>query len=143
MKKGHLFDGPLSLFLISELMTTGNDDTGAGAVSVFIGRVRGDHADGKQVAAIEYSAYSEMAEKEILNISAKICHEFPDVRNIVIAHSTGLVKAGEASLFLMVTAGHREQATLACRNALEMIKDNLPVWKKEIFEDSSARWKQE
>lgn len=140
-KQRHLVDGPITPSLISELLTLGNDDTGAGALSVFIGKVRDDDQEGKKVTAIEYSAYPEMAEKETDIIISIVRSSFSDVRNIIIVHSTGLVKTGEASLFIMVTAGHRDQATRACRHTLEMVKERLPVWKKEIFNDSAARWK--
>lgn len=142
MKRRHLTEGPISPVLISELMTLGNDDPGAGAVSVFIGRVRNDEEGGRRVSAIEYSAYPEMAEKEAENIISIVLTAFTDLRHIYIAHSVGVVKAGEASLFILVSAGHRDQATRACRHAVEMVKERLPVWKKEIFDDDTTRWRQ-
>ncbi|MCI0522528.1 MAG: molybdenum cofactor biosynthesis protein MoaE [Bacteroidales bacterium] len=133
MKNKYLIAGPLTPALISELMSPGNDDTGAGAEAIFIGRVRDDENDGIRVSAIEYSAYEEMAVKETEAIIDTVRSAFSDVRSVIIVHSTGTVKAGEASLFIMVTAGHRDHATRACRHTLEMIKEKLPVWKKELF----------
>jgi molybdopterin synthase catalytic subunit len=133
MKNRYLVAGPITPLLISELMTLGNDDTGAGAVSIFIGRVRDDEVEGKRVRAIEYSAYDEMAEKEAGEIVRTVKQAFSDVKTVIIVHSTGIVRAGEASLFIMVTSGHRDHATRACRHTLEMVKEKLPVWKKEIF----------
>jgi len=133
MKRSYLTDGPITPDLISGLMTLGNDDAGAGAVSVFIGRVRDDEADGRRVTAIEYSAYEDMAEKETDEIVRTVRSAFSDVRSVIIVHSVGLVKAGETSLFIMIASGHRDQATRACRHALEMVKERLPVYKKEIF----------
>lgn len=133
MKNRYLVDGPITPMLISELITPGNDDSGAGAISVFIGKVRNDEVDGKRVCALEYSAYEEMAVKEADVIINTVKLAFSDVRTIIIVHSTGIVKAGETSLFIMVTSGHRDHATRACRHALEMVKEKLPVWKKEIF----------
>jgi molybdopterin synthase catalytic subunit len=133
MKNRYLVDGPITPMLISELITLGNDDSGAGAISVFIGKVRNDEVDGKRVSALEYSAYEEMAVKEADEIVNTIKLAFSDVRTIIIVHSTGIVKAGETSLFIMVTSGHRDHATRACRHTLEMVKEKLPVWKKEIF----------
>ena len=133
MKDKYLIAGPVTPALISELMTSGNEDTGAGAVAVFIGRVRDDEQDERRVSAIEYSAYEEMAIKETDAIINTVRVAFSDVRSVVIVHSTGIVKAGEASLFIMVTAGHRDHATRACRHTLEMVKEKLPVWKKELF----------
>ena len=100
---------------------------------LFIGKVRNDEVDGKRVRALEYSAYEEMAEKEADVIVNTVKLAFSDVRTVIIVHSTGIVKAGETSLFIMVTSGHRDHATRACRHTLEMVKEKLPVWKKEIF----------
>lgn len=133
MKNRYLVGGPISPLLISELMTLGNDDAGAGAVSIFIGKVRDDEIEGKRVTAIDYSAYEEMAVKEAEGIVNAVKNAFSDVRSVIIVHSLGVVRAGEASLFIMVSAGHRDHATRACRHTLEMIKEKLPVWKKEMF----------
>jgi len=133
MKNRYLVGGPITPILVSELMTLGNDDTGTGAVSIFIGRVRDDEAAGRRVTAIEYSAYEEMAGKEADEIVRTVKSAFSDVRSVIIVHSLGLVKAGEASLFIMVTSGHRDQGTRACRHTLEMVKERLPIWKKELF----------
>jgi len=133
MKEKYMFAGHVTMALISELMISGNEDTGAGAVAVFIGRVRDDEQNDRRVSAIEYSAYEEMAVKETDEIIDTVRSAFSDVRSVVIVHSTGIVKAGEASLFIMVTAGHRDHATRACRHTLEMVKEKLPVWKKELF----------
>ncbi len=133
MKNRYLVRGPITPLLISELLTLGNDDAGTGAVSIFIGRVRDDEIDGKRVNAIEYSAYDEMVVKEADGITGTIKSAFSDVRSVIILHSTGVVRAGEASLFIMVTSGHRDHGTRACRHSLEMVKERLPIWKKELF----------
>ncbi len=133
MKNRYLTGGPITPLLISELMTLGSDDTGTGAVSIFVGKVRDDEAEGKRVKAIEYSAYDDMVMKEAEEIVRTVRSAFSDVRSVIIVHSTGLVRAGEASLFIMVTSGHRDHGTRACRHTLEMVKERLPVWKKEIF----------
>lgn len=135
MKNKYLITGPITPDLLSELMTLGNEDNAAGAISMFVGKVRDDEVEGRRVSAIEYSAYGEMAEKEADFIVRTVKSAFSDVRSIIIVHSTGLVKAGDASLFIMVTAGHRDHATRACRHALEMVKERLPIWKKEVFQD--------
>jgi molybdopterin synthase catalytic subunit len=133
MTDNFLVAGPITSSRISELMTLGNHDSGAGAVSIFEGRVRDDEVDGKKVTALEYSAYNEMAEKEAAEIIRAVKSAFSDVRTVMFVHSTGIVKAGEVSLFIKVTAGHRDHAIRACRQTLELIKKKLPVWKKELF----------
>jgi len=133
MKNRYLVGGPITPILISELMTMGDENAGTGAVSVFIGKVRDDEVDGRRVSAIEYSAYEEMAVREADGIAGAVRSAFSDVRSVIIVHSLGVVRAGETSLFIMVTAGHRDHATRACRHTLEMVKEKLPIWKKELF----------
>ena len=72
----------------------------------------------------------------------KILSTFNDVNSVEILHSSGIVNAGEISLFVIISAGHRQQAIEACRQTVELIKERLPVWKKEIFEDNSTCWRE-
>ena len=97
----------------------------------------------KRVKAIEYSAYGNMVKKEADEIIRIIYAEFNDVKSINILHSVGIVKVGEASLFVLVSAGHRSHAIKACSKLVNMIKEKLPIWKKEIFEDNTHEWKQD
>jgi molybdopterin synthase catalytic subunit len=113
-----------------------------GAHSVFLGQVRDDLSEGTRVRAIEYSAYEGMVSTEAEEIKKIIFREFSDVLEIIIIHAIGTVKAGEISMFVLVSAGHRDHAIEACHKAVEMIKERLPVWKKELFEDESHRWQE-
>ncbi|MBS0011233.1 MAG: molybdenum cofactor biosynthesis protein MoaE [Bacteroidales bacterium] len=140
MNKTLLVPGPVKSSLIAEYINKLSDDKSTGAHSIFLGQVRSDRINDRTVRAIEYSAYTEMLETEAGKIRETILSAFSDVTNLVIVHSTGLVKAGELSLFVMLTAGHRDQATRACRHVVEMIKEKFPVWKKEIFDDNTNRW---
>jgi molybdopterin synthase catalytic subunit len=140
-KQDVLVEGPIKSSLISEYINTLSDNTSSGAHSVFLGQVRNDKINERTVEAIEYSAYKDMVEKEAVKIRDTVMAAYSDVNDVVILHSTGIVKAGELSLFVLVTAGHRDQATRACRDTVEMIKENYPVWKKELFDDDSHRWK--
>ena len=141
MKKEILVKGPVHRSLVADIMFATENDKGAGGIAIFMGKVRDDSDGKKRVVAIEYSAYPEMVEKEADRISQTVMKAFSDVREVTIIHSVGLVKAGEFSLFIMISAGHRDQAMRACRHALEMIKENLPVWKKEFFDDETSDWK--
>jgi len=140
-KQKFLVKGPISSDLIAGYLNRLGERKDTGGHSIFLGQVRDDTADGKIVTAIEYSAYTEMVEQEACRIIDVTRGAFTDIRDIVVIHSTGLIKTGEISLFVMVTASHRDQAIRGCRHVLEMIKENYPVWKKEIFEDSSHKWK--
>ncbi len=137
-----IIDGPLSPGLIAGLITNEGNNADSGGHSLFVGQVRKDEVEGKLVKAIEYSAFEEMVTAEADKIKKSILSEFNDVKRIEILHSKGLVKAGEISLVVAVSAGHRHQAMNACIKAVELVKEKLPIWKKEIFEDDSGQWKQ-
>jgi molybdopterin synthase catalytic subunit len=141
MEENYLTSGPISQKIISEIILRIGRHKNAGGNMVFLGQVRADENRGKRVKAIEYSAYREMVNAEAENIKRKIYSEFGDVISIVIVHSTGVVSAGEISLLVLVCSGHRQQAVQACGKTVELIKSNLPVWKKEIYEDDSHTWK--
>lgn len=135
-----LIQGPIGPDLTASVISEFTGDKACGAYSLFLGQVREDEIDGKKVEAIEYSAYDSMVEKEAARIEEIVHKAFSDIKKIRILHSTGIVKTGEISLLVIVSAGHRDQATRACRHILEMIKENYPVWKKELFGDDSHRW---
>jgi molybdopterin synthase catalytic subunit len=141
MEIKYLTDGPVSQELITQLIDKIGGKKDSGGHMIFLGQVRADDINGKTVKAIEYSAYAEMVNIEAENIKKTIFSEFPDVKSVDIIHSTGIVRAGEISLLVLVSAGHRLQAIQACSKAVELIKANLPVWKKEIFNDDSHLWK--
>ncbi len=138
-----LIEGAISPAAISEIVFRGGTNTDSGAHSLFLGQVRKDLINGKSVKAIEYSAYEEMVMMEANKILKSVMSEFNDLISIEILHSKGLVNAGEISLVVMVTSGHREHAIKACAKLVELIKEKLPIWKKEILEDDSEKWKQE
>jgi len=139
----YLHEGPVSDDVILKVINDRKNDLSAGASSLFLGKVRADVSDGKTVTAIEYSAYPEMVTSAGDRIIDEIRISYNDVRDITIIHSTGVVSAGEISLLISVTAGHRDEAARACREALEKIKESFPVWKKERFNDNTSAWKQE
>lgn len=136
----YLVEGAITPEIIGRYIGALSQRSDTGGHSIFLGQVRSDSKGDREVTAIEYSAYNEMVAAEaerIINITREA---FSDVVNIEIVHSTGIVRAGEMSLFVLVTAGHRDQATRACRHVVEMIKLNYPVWKKEIMDDNSHSW---
>lgn len=141
MEAKYLTEGPVSPDLILKHIERMNSKTDAGGHSIFLGQVRADTINGKTVKGIEYSAYIELVSVAAEKIRNELLSEFSDVKSIDIIHSTGTVNAGEISLLVFVSAGHRLQAIQACSKAVELIKQNLPVWKKEIYEDNSHKWK--
>jgi molybdopterin synthase catalytic subunit len=143
MSENILINGPVTHSKISSVIESISNKIEAGGHSVFIGQVRADMVGRKAVKAIEYSAYENMVKKEADQIIKMIYAEFNDVKSISILHSVGIVKVGEASLFVLVSAGHRSHAMQACSKLVNMIKEKLPIWKKEIFEDNTHEWKQD
>lgn len=141
MEANYLTTGPVSPETISRLIEKMSCKTDCGGLSIFLGQVRADEVEGKKVKAIEYSAFVELVNVEAEKIMKEIFSEFGDVKSIDIIHSTGVVRAGGISLLILVSAGHRHQSMQACNKAVELIKERLPVWKKEIFEDNSHLWK--
>lgn len=118
-----------------------SDKTGIGGHSIFLGQVRADMIDGKQVASIEYTAYEEMALEKMHSIREDIFSKY-DLTCMHVYHSLGKVAAGEISLFVFTSSAHRRPAIDACQETVERIKAELPVWGKEIFADETYQWKE-
>ncbi|HTY59334.1 MAG TPA: molybdenum cofactor biosynthesis protein MoaE [Bacteroidota bacterium] len=104
-----------------------------GGIDLFIGTVR-DTNDGKSVGSIEYSAYVPMAEEELRRIESEIRERWP-VENVALVHRIGLLRVGEISVLTVVGAPHRAAAFEACRYAIERVKADVPIWKKEFAPD--------
>jgi molybdopterin synthase catalytic subunit len=107
-----------------------------GAVALFVGTVR-DHHDGKKVTRISYSAFKEMAEKEFARIAAEAASRWR-TGAMYIAHRTGELKIGDASVVIAVSSAHRAEAFEACRYAIEALKKMAPIWKEEFYETGKA-----
>ena len=107
-----------------------------GAVALFVGAVR-DHHDGKKVTRISYSAFKEMAEKEFARIAADAAARWK-TGAVYIAHRTGKLEIGDASVVIAVSAPHRAEAFEACRHAIEELKKMAPIWKEEFYETGKA-----
>lgn len=110
---------------------------GDGAVAVFVGRVR-DNNDGHAVSRIDYEVYNEMAEREMRSIAA-VLQARGDITAIAIVHRVGTLQVGEPSVVIAVAAPHRDAAFAACHDAIDMIKQKVPVWKRE-HRDDGAHW---
>ena len=104
----------------------------AGAIATFLGTVR-DRSRGRDVLYLEYEAYEGMAEQVMAELaeSLKQRHELSEV---AIHHRIGRVEIGEASVVIAVSAPHRAAALPACHEAIDELKDTVPLWKKEVYE---------
>ena len=138
--KSIFIEGPISPEKIATSIAHHQVKTNIGAHDIFLGQVRADEVEGKTVRAIDYSAHTEMAEKEV-NIIRESAFEKYDLTCMHIYHSNGIVKAGELCLFVFVSSKHRNNAFDACRYIVEEIKKKAPIFGREIFEDASHQWK--
>jgi len=109
-----------------------------GAISVFAGTVR-ETNDGRSVSAIDYSAYTLMAEAELERILAETAEEF-GVSAIVVEHRVGPLALGDVSVAIVAAHAHRAPALDATRFVIEEIKKRVPIWKREHYADGSREW---
>ncbi|HMB70442.1 MAG TPA: molybdenum cofactor biosynthesis protein MoaE [bacterium] len=110
----------------------------SGGVVVFSGLVRNRH-QGRGVLRIDYSAASRLAEEQ-LRVLAQEVLEVTGAHRVAAAHRVGLLEVGEASVIVAASAEHRAEAFEAARRLIDRIKEVLPVWKKEHFDDGTAEW---
>lgn len=108
----------------------------SGGIDVFIGTVRGQTKT-KKVLRLEYEAYESMAIKEMHKIAERAINQFP-IENILIHHRIGILSINEAAVVIAVAAPHRDAAFEACRYAIDTLKQTVPIWKKEVFEDGEV-----
>ena len=107
-----------------------------GGVVTFQGTTRND-TDGRPVLFLEYEAYPEMAEKTLRQVVAEVGERW-NVPDLAVAHRIGRLEIGEASLVVAVAAPHRAEAFAACAYVVDRIKEFVPIWKKEHFQDGSV-----
>lgn len=108
------------------------EDHSTGGLVIFLGRVR-NHAEGRQVRAMDYEAFDEMALTKMAAIAATAREKWP-IKKIALVHRTGHLKLGEISVAVAVACAHREEAFAACRFVIDTLKKTVPIWKKEYFE---------
>ncbi|SUX44450.1 molybdenum cofactor biosynthesis protein MoaE [Chryseobacterium indoltheticum] len=131
---------PISPLFIAESITKHSTKTEIGAHQIFLGQIRADEIDGKTVKAIEYTAYQDLALSQMTAIREEIFEKY-DITCMHIHHSLGTVHVGEICLFVFTSSKHRNEATMACNEVVERIKNKLPIWGREIFEDETYQWK--
>lgn len=139
-KKKVFIDGAISSSFIGESIAKHQSKTSIGAHDIFLGQVRADEIEGKIVKAIDYTAYEEMAEEKIHEIREEAFAKF-NLSCMHIYHSLGVVKAGEICLFVFVSSPRRKDVFEAIEFLVNTIKEKVPVFGKEVFEDESHQWK--
>ena len=107
------------------------DDPGAGAVVVFWGAVRSKEED-REITGIDYEAHREMAEHQMRRVAEDAAAKF-GLREVVLRHRVGFVAAGEPSVVVRVTSGHRGEAFAASQWIMDELKRVVPIWKRPVF----------
>ena len=117
-------------------------DGAYGAVVTFTGAVRHTSDGAQEVVALEYEAYEELASANLAEIVQEITHRWPIIPPgaVAIAHRTGRLVVGEASVMIAVASPHRKEAFEACVYAIDRLKDFVPIWKKEVYADGGSTW---
>ena len=133
-------EGPVEAAFIADSIAKHATKTSIGGHSIFLGQVRADVIDGKQVEAIEYTSYVDMALETMSKIREDIFAKY-ELTCMHVHHSLGAIKAGEICLFVFTSSKHRKVAIDACSECVERIKAELPVWGKEIFIGEGYQWK--
>ena len=113
------------------------EDPAHGAVAQFFGVVR-NHNDGLIATAVDYDVHPGLATKALAQLCSDICTGYP-VR-LVIIHSRGLVRVGEASVVIAASSAHRKDALGAVSDAIDQLKIRVPIWKKELGLSEEPRW---
>lgn len=114
------------------------EDGAAGGAVLFVGRVR-NRSESGAVERIEYEAYVPMAERRLAEIEREVRRRWP-VRGVEIVHRVGSLGVGEVSVAVAVSAPHRAEAFEACTHAIERIKHEVPIWKKERLAGGEEVW---
>jgi molybdopterin synthase catalytic subunit len=114
------------------------DAPGNGAVVIMSGTVR-DRTDGRSVDYLEYQAYEPMAMRVFAEIGWEIRDRCPDTNRVIIYHRVGKLKIGEISVLVAVGCPHRGEAFAACQYAIDTLKHQAPIWKKEWFNEADGQ----
>ncbi len=108
-------------------------DSSAGGTVIFIGTVR-DHTRGKKVVELEFECYEPMAFKEMEKIAGAIKNRWKAIK-VSMHHRVGSLNIGEIPVIIAVSTPHRQAAFEACQFGIDTLKETVPIWKKEVFED--------
>ncbi|AHG90840.1 molybdopterin biosynthesis MoaE protein [Gemmatirosa kalamazoonensis] len=111
---------------------------GAGGTALFVGTVRAVH-QGRAVVRIDYEAYEPMALAEMRAVALEVAERHDGTR-VAIAHRLGALEVGEASVAIATSHAHRGPALAACAEAIDVLKQRVPIWKREHFADGTVEW---
>ena len=138
--KNFFLNGPISPDFISNSIYKHQIKHNIGAHNIFLGQVRKDTIKSNIVSGIEYSAYEEMANKKITDIRESTFEKF-DLTCLHIYHSLGVVEVGQIGFFVFVSSSRRKNVYDATKFIVDMIKNTVPIFGKEFFENKEYNWK--
>jgi len=138
--KNFFLNGPISPDFISNSIYKHQIKHNIGAHNIFLGQVRKDTIKSNIVSGIEYSAYEEMANKKITDIRESTFEKF-DLTCLHIYHSLGFVEVGQIGFFVFVSSSRRKNVYDATKFIVDMIKNTVPIFGKEFFENKEYNWK--
>ena len=127
-----LTDAPIRPDALHELVLNDHD----GAITTFAGVVR-DNTKGRATQHLVYDAYKEMAEKKMREIGEDMKERW-EIDCVGILHGTGKMEVGDISVLIAVSSPHRRASLEACHYAIDRLKETVPIWKKEVWEDGEA-----
>jgi len=133
-------EGPISPGFIAESIAKHQAKTAIGAHDIFLGQVRADTINGKQVVALNFTAYEEMANQKCHEVKEEAIEKF-GLSCLHIHHSLGTVKTGEICIFVFVSAPHRKSVFEGLQWVVNSIKADIPIFGKEVLADDSYQWK--
>ena len=116
-------------------------DPAVGAVATFVGVVRGQ-TDGRRTLYLEYEAYPEMVEDTLVQIGQEVQARWPTIQQVAIVHRIGRLEIGEPAVVIALSAAHRPEVFDGLRYAIDRLKEIVPIWKKEVWEDGTE-WRSE
>lgn len=137
-RRATIHDGPLPAAALSPAELSG---PAYGALASFIGVVR-DHARGRRVVDLDYACYRPMAAKVLDDLIAEAARDHDPDLAALITHGIGPMRPGDASVAIHVGAAHRAAAFAACRQIIERLKQDVPIWKHERYDDGEVVWLQ-
>ncbi len=124
--------GEIKLNDLIKILKESRESDKCGAIVFFIGIVRGYSVDGKKLTKLVYDSETETAEKTMMKIRNEIMGKYPQVKELIIYHIVDELEVGEETIFIGSIAEHRKEAFDSAREALERVKEEVPIWKKEV-----------
>ena len=115
-------------------------DGRAGGIDVFLGTTRAETSkDGRELVALDYEAYEQMAGEQLRALAVRARAQWPIVK-LALLHRVGRVEVGAPSVIIAVSTPHRADAFAACKWLIDALKQDVAIWKKEVWADGSGTW---